>query len=130
MFLYPFRQDSLSVHIPVMPYVLYVIVVFERFKQKPHLLYLILISKSGVCRGNLLCFCGNYGITHISQRICNIFNFLGIGCNLNTAVLKAEVISACFKNVFHSLIFVNGAFFVIMNDTQPLVPILPPNLSK
>ena len=116
VFLYPFRQDSLSVHIPVMPYVLYVIVVFERFKQKTHLLYLFLIGKSGVCRGNLLCFSGNYGITHISQCICNVLNFLGTGCTFNTAVLKAEVISARFKNVFHSLIFVNGAFFVIKND--------------
>ncbi len=96
-----------------MPYVLYVIVVFERFKQKTHLL-ICSSSSEVVYVGNLLCFSGNYGITHICGA------FAAFSTSLGSVVIswrpQAEVNSAQLQGVFHSLIFVQWCLLVIKND--------------
>ena len=98
-----------------MPYILNIVVVLKGFQQQTHLLDVILVGKGRVCGGNLLCLCGNNLVALLAEFLSNGCYSGRISCYLNNAVLKAEIVAACFEN---------------RKSTQPVAPMFPPNLSK
>ena len=77
---------------------------------------MILVGKGRVCGGNLLCLCGNNLVALLAEFLSNGCYSGRISCYLNNAVLKAEIVAACFEDILHCLVLVDVAVLVVKNN--------------